>query len=594
MDVVTTETPMLPPKRRRASKACIGCRKKKTKCNYDRESSQCIRCREEEIQCVISEIENRGGYGNVLAGKEKKERELNQQMPSEPSSPSADDSVLKNEFFNTGDAIEILNCASQGTRPKMRNIGRFTNTSNASKTSDYTGCSASSMRRLPLHEADIVKDGILTSEDTSRLVGFFFAEIAPFYASYIPREYQELARIAAEPALLAVVCTLGARCLQEAEFSELHNRLWAYCKAKVSDMLWECHPQQTRSLVFAVLTIAEWFPGALLIPNTAAPGEALKRHTRICWPLMGQTVRLAKYAGLLKHDIQATITLHFTDHLLACRLGQQPMLHQIDDDSDSEFPESLVQRCEPVDRARLDIVKLLHMANRSLYRSRSATRELLTSGKYNLVLELMLQLVKKWRQDYREIVQSNTWASRTTVFEFNHFELYVFSIALIPWQESETSTKLMGIRNTSVFLQIAIDAASAIIRHESSSDCPVQLKFSPIQWITRLLHASVFLAKALLLGTIFVTPRQRQDTVGLLSTAAATLAQLPPEDHRIYSRPLEKICRKFSTPSPLSPAQIETASHFSDNAFEYLLDQDFLGPILNENSPPHSLFGFNV
>lgn len=558
-------------RRKRARKACLNCRRRKTRCDFDGDKAPCRRCREEDMLCEIPEIDKRGGYSNVLAGKEKREREAADKLRhsegsdshSRAESPMTENTVLRNDMYTPNDAIEILHRASS---ERKRGISKTVPSARDPKTGDAkakkrmvspenASQNLLSTQRIPVHDSDIVVDGILSTEEVCRLVGFFFAEVAPFYASYIPSEYQELARIAAEPALLAVICTIGARCLDVNDYSQLQDRLWKYCQKTVSELMWECPAYHVRSLIFAVLTLCEWFPGSLL-ENNSTPGEALRRHTRICWPLMGQTVRLARYTGLLKRDIQATIALHFCDHLLACRLGQQPMLDQMDG-VEEEFPENSIKQCPICDKARLDIVKLLHLANRSLYRSRTETQRLVKTGHHITILNLIYELVKKWETDYREIVEGRTWADRTTMFEFRHFQLYVFSVVLIPWQDKSVN-KLLYFEESREFLDMAINSAVYIIRHESSHDIPVDLRFSPIQWITRLLHASVFLAKTLLTKSVYANRQSQQNIVSVLQQAAHTMAQLPPEDQHIYSKPLELICERFmrrerrKNPAPIS------------------------------------------
>lgn len=546
-------------RRKRARKACLSCRKRKTRCDFDGDKAPCRRCREEDLICEIPDIDKRGGYGNVLAGKEKREREAADRLrlaegtapQSRPMSPITESTVLKNEMYTPNDAIEILHQASserkRGIPSKTIATGfDYRQVEPRSKkraiSIENSNNTLLSTQRIPVHDSAIVADGILSTEEVCRLVGFFFAEIAPFYASYIPSEYQELARIAAEPALLSVVCTVGARCLDVNDNRNLQEKLWKYCQRTVSELMWECPQCNVRSLIFGVLTLCEWFPGTLL-ENNSSPGEALRRHTRICWPLMGQAVRIARYTGLLKNDIQTTIALHFSDHLLACRLGQQPMLDQLHG-AEEEFPESAIRQCSLSDRARLDIVKLLHLANRSLYRSRTETQRLVSSGHHITILTLVHELVKKWESDYSDIVEGTAWSDRTTMFEFRHFQLYVFSVVLMSWQEKSVD-KLLHFEESREFLNMAIKAAVFIIQHESADDIPVDLRFSPIQWITRLLHASVFLAKTLLTKGVYANRQKQQDIVSILYKASQTMAQLPPEDQHIYSKPLELICQRF-------------------------------------------------
>lgn len=722
--------------RRRASKACYGCRKRKTKCQVIDNDSTCVRCRQENLKCEVPVVEKRGGYSNVLAGKKRRSKEklaendplkpavtalqdphnqvhanshaasfetpgrppfssviphqqyassmesvltsnnenlkgsppdsepipkgfqlpnssllsksqsclqlnrdweaptpdghnakmrrssfgpssippleasgVNSSSNSQFSDSELSDNIANKEIYNTRDAIEILTHAAKQKKnlhtildpglnptfseqiskktaspqinsPRLGDIespnlnsnptshsnspanqqhqhrqsidskadhistdipapsvtGRFHSTSQTSSEA-----TPPPVNRISIHDSEIVKHGYITADEAVRFLNSFNEDYSPFYVSYIPSDYKDLSRVAAEPALLAVMCTIGARCLEGERYKELHKRLYEYSKLCLTSMLWECEPRYVRSLIFAVLIFSEWFPGALL-QASMSPGETLSRHTRICWPLMGQAVRVANYAGLLKLDVQTNIALHFTDHLLACRLGESPMLNY-SEKSDQQFPEKLVHRCKLVDRARLDIVKLLGIANRSLYRSRSETHKLLTTGQYMPILSLIYQLVKKWKFDYREIVEGDSWEQRTVMFEFSHFELYVFSIILIPWQNNNAGDMLFELEEAQTYLDIATQAAQMIIAHESTKKISLKLKNSPIQWITRLMHAAVFLAKVLI--ALPASIEIQEQLVRSIATAANTLSKLPPDDQRIYSQPLETVCRQF-------------------------------------------------
>lgn len=102
---------------------------------------------------------------------------------------------------------------------------------------------------------------------------------------------------------------------------------------------------------------------------------------------------------------------------------------------------------------------------------------------------------------------------------------------------------LFELEEAQTYLDIATQAAQMIIAHESTKKISLKLKNSPIQWITRLMHAAVFLAKVLI--ALPASIEIQEQLVRSIATAANTLSKLPPDDQRIYSQPLETVCRQF-------------------------------------------------
>lgn len=536
---------------RRPRNACLNCRKRKTRCDFDIDGSKCRRCRIEELECKQPETDRRGGFTNVLAGRLRKhENELDEGFhPTSrlrgTSLALPEKNIFESELYSASDAIDLLKTASSkkhsyagqssGLEPNDVEPGLFRDSQNPESSSP-------SSRGSALENSDIVREGILKSEEVVRMVEFFFVKIAPFYVTEAPWEYEEISMLASEPALLTVICTIGACFLKGESFEWIHRKLWNYTRHTLTSLLWDCDDEQASSVIFAVTILCEHMPGALLY-NERYPGEIFRKHTRICWPLMGQAVRLAHYVGLSQCNAKVNIALHFCDYLLAIRLGRMPMLDLMAS-TEEEFPAELVEQLPIFDRARLGLVKLLQLANNYLYRSRTEVRHLVASGQCISTLNLIFPLVEKWKEDFRVIIQGKSWAARTTIFEFSHVELYIYSIAFSTWHQ-EGQDRLFMWRERYRFSKIAVAAAKSIITHESSSDIPVELRYSPIQWITRLLHASVFLVKTLLTGSLYSNVNEVEETIGHICIAAQTMSQLPTHNNQTFSKSLLLICDKL-------------------------------------------------
>lgn len=533
-------------RRKKISRACANCRQRKTRCFFDISGDKCRRCREELLNCEVREQDRRGGYANVIMGRMR-----NSEMCSSPhkyrstagsrTSDIPKEPLLRGEVLTGDDAASLLNNASSEDRS---NPGITTLTQNSNDTVRIGHPLPEDNGHEPetIQESSIVRDNILTAEAALRFVSFFFDKMAKIYHPFFPHEFRDPDVLCTQPALLTVVCAIGARCQDKnVEDRLLHKKLWIHYRETVSRLLWDCPDSQVRSVVSSVILLCEWLPAALL-SESSSPKSVLRKHSDICWPLVGQTIRFAGCKGLLDHDIGLKIALHFADHNLACRLGQQPMLGLVD--PDEELPENLVEPFFLTDYARLGIVKILNYAQSSLYSSRKTTYQLIASGQHVTILNFLLPQVNKWKEDFQEIERSKDWTCRSVMHEFSYLQLYLFSIVLVQLElfpPSGSKTFLESYK----FLYMAVEAATYIVDHESSPECPVDRCFSPVSWISRLLHASVFLAKTILIGTVYSTLEQQLTTLHTLSKASDTMATLPPEGLNSYSKPLKLICEKF-------------------------------------------------
>lgn len=527
----------------RTKTACLNCRKRKSRCEFDRENDTCKRCREYHLSCDVPEFHRRGGYANVIAGRIKSQKNGEGKMYNgDRTNPILSKSeVLANEMYNANDAIEILNRAS--FKPN-RFASRAMKPTNALPSVSTIGdISVNGPRNGIFSAPSAIYEGILTPEESFEAVSFFFSQISPFYAPFIPSEYLDMKRLSQEQVLFAVVCLIGARCYDVKSHCVMHEKLWErYCEI-LGRLMLDCPDSQVPPLLYAMIVMTEWFPGVFLRPSEIA-GGALRSYTRICWPIYGHVTRLAQYTGYLDHDIPGKLAVYYTDHLLSSRLGQRSMLDHTSD-MESQFPFDALPHCSIGCRARVDLLKLFHLVNHTLYRSRKDTKELVKAGHHLHILRSLQPVVERWKIDYSEIFRSKAWPDRATIFEFCHFELYLYAVVLIPWQSSRFG--ILALEETREFLNIAIDAAKYIVRHETSPDRPVRLEYSPIGWITRLLHASVFLSKTLLIPSICRTAEEQKNIISTLRKAATVMAVLPPEDHYIYSRPINRMLDKFES-----------------------------------------------
>lgn len=493
---------------RRSHKACLNCRKRKIRCVFTPESEPngpCVRCVREKVTCEVPKISRRGGIRNVLAGREKqRKRDL---LRREIASKSPEVAALRKELYSIMDALEILSRAARSSK------------GDDGATEDEFDNSGD----LVIGETLIVDGGLVQPAEIRSLV-VFFAENMSWYVPFLP-----LDTIASERMLLpAVLCIASQRYIPDANMSTerlqaIHLAMFEQCKQQTPK--WWDGIRPVRGAIFALLLLVEWLPDALsdeLIQGWPKGDKRLwprllRQNARMSWLLLGEAAKLAEDTGLVYSDHNVYVALQTLEHVVSCRLGRTPVMNPT---VREQWPENLTIS----EKARLGISSILHVGFHTLYSSRQATRTLIDSGRYMTLLELMNQNVQKWLIDYRHIAESDDWSMRSIMFEFNHATLYVFSLALMSHQYTRpSSAKLLSVPNSWKYLSMAIEAAANVIEYIIDSKNPALPSCAPIRWQVRLVHASVFISKAILFSPLPDNCRSQASLIELLRKGAEFL-----------------------------------------------------------------------
>jgi hypothetical protein len=362
---------------RRTYKACLNCRLRKVKCDFgdlaNPSKPPCARCKREGRDCQLV-ASKRGGIKNVLAGKERKAAALAAAMNEDAIEnglvSAADDSISRRELHNTSDALEILAHAARSF-PRIPNVGstttsgastplfgRFPPTCNGTGMRAMTGVSPDS--KVKLVDSDLVaKQKIVTAEEATVLVNYFFEALHPFYP-FIPESLHSADNIADMPILLAAITTLASRYyvpeiaahedkkVIEDECYAIHKKLWDYCQKLISETVWAEASTRSIGTVFSFLLFSEWNPRAIHQrwhdyanpegqegPECTNPNEAshaglgaARRSDRMSWMLIGSGIRLAQDLGLMDTDPKVYLATHLSEIVLALRMGRRSMLAQ--------------------------------------------------------------------------------------------------------------------------------------------------------------------------------------------------------------------------------------------------------------------------
>lgn len=493
---------------RRAHKACLNCRGRKVRCVFavgSEANGPCIRCARENVPCEVPKVSRRGGIRNVLAGRERQRKR--EWMRRELASKSPEVFALRKELYSIMDALDILSKAAK--RQKTDDVGAEEETE--------------SIGDLPIGETLLV-DGGLVQPAEIRLLVVFFAQNMSWYVPFLP-----LDTIASERMLLAaVLCIASQRYMPDDKLSSerlqaIHLAMFEQCKQQTPK--WWDTVRPVRGAIFAMVLLVEWLPDALSeeLISRWPKGDIhvwprlLRHNARMSWLLLGQAVVLAEDTGILYSDHNVYVALQTLEHVVACRLGRTPNLNPT---IREHWPDNL----SVSERARLGVSSILHIGYQTLYSSREATRSLIDSGRYLTLLQLMNQNVQKWLLDFRHIAESDDWSMRSIMFEFNHATLYVFSLALMSHQYTQTSNaKLLSIPDSWKYLSMAIEAAASVIEYIIDKKNPALPSCAPVRWQVRMVHASVFIAKSILFSPLPDNCRGQRELILLLREGAIFL-----------------------------------------------------------------------
>ncbi|OJJ77757.1 hypothetical protein ASPBRDRAFT_166905 [Aspergillus brasiliensis CBS 101740] len=319
---------------KRSSRACLRCRKRKTRCDLDSigepRKPPCVSCHDTKSQCIL--IKSRRG-GNLRQHRSKSYplRHRKTSLPKdvgdihgpdmEPADEmtdfagcSSDDEgsvarqdsrdVLAMELRNPSDALQILALSGQARsecQPQVQ-INRANlneqwdsaaQTLSASVTNHskeprgYQGPSTT-----PFDDYELVQRGLLSPSLVSELLSEYlrcyhpYCPIAPAYL-LMPSNMRAIQR--SEYFLLTAILTIASR--DNPRHSLTHRYCWDHTQRLLVDVLL-AHPwTQTPATVQGLLLLAEWLPHIQMQETTSESSKNLFSEDRTAWSLVGLAVR---------------------------------------------------------------------------------------------------------------------------------------------------------------------------------------------------------------------------------------------------------------------------------------------------------------
>ncbi|KPI45661.1 Transcriptional activator ARO80 [Cyphellophora attinorum] len=348
-----------------------------------------------------------------------------------------------------------------------------------------------------------------------------------------------------------------------AEF--LHKRLWNTCQSLIQRLLFgqDKFPASTRSIgsIKALLLLTEWFPRALHFPpenegwdaslaidattdvdQSPAHGssdkikwreevfEPAKRSDKMSWTLLGLATTLAHELCVFEEcpdedayeispeaRVQMRRLLFLYVSQLSLRLGcSSPLPREIT--STLSYPAATWQDPISQDWHRLidlwiEITKLRKATTDMCFPSKSSTKNLIGVGRYSTILEHFRPLLAQWHNHYDEF-QPRTLhhSSKLMVFlDYAFVRMYTNSLAIqavveraktkMPVTALDYDFLMKDNHHDYVFIQEVVESCRNVLQIAVDLAEGDVLRFCPVRVFVSITSASVFLLKAISLGT---------------------------------------------------------------------------------------------
>ncbi|KAG5355228.1 Transcriptional activator ARO80 [Yarrowia sp. E02] len=369
--------------------------------------------------------------------------------------------------------------------------------------------------------------------------------------------------------------------------AQIHSKMWIYCQQMISRSIWGEASSRSLGTVYAFLLFSEWNPRAIhwrwfdyanprfdttdsevyhdvelsvgASPDSArrnTPGQsgfsvqnesdckdvdekgglgASRRSDRLAWMMIGTAIRLAQEIDILETNPKVFIATHLSELVLAIRIGRKSILAR----SVNEITSSTL-KFTPFEAAKLGLLQIMALSHETLYMSRETTREMLKDGKYLRFLALFTPHLQNWEEKHFKNItlpvdapENDKLDALSIKFDYYYTRLYIFSLALFTADKQGLSVE--ELIPQSRYVAMATDAAREMLAVANSVHRMEALKYAPVRWVVRIVHATVFLFKALAV-TSYITKYSKQDIISVIQEISVTLRDASPDDLHLASR----------------------------------------------------------
>lgn len=413
----------------------------------------------------------------------------------------------------------------------------------------------------------------------------FFGTLHQFYP-YIPPGLQSPNNLAAHPILFVTILSISSRYCnlpepgRVAEESQnmseranaVHATLWTYGESLISQTVWAEASSISLATVLAFLLLSQWNPRAVHsrkgdyanpthLPSNDEDGRgpeggggyggfaAARRSDRMAWMMIGVAIRLAQDMNLFSKWREISLACFYSDITLALRLGRPSMLSY-------SFQEITTISFSTLDNAKLDILRILSLAHQSLYSSPGSMYKILNSENYLPLLRYFRSKLTVWNSKYQLLFRNDDIDRESLLMEFHYTELYIYSLALSPPGHRQVDESL-----AEVYILLATQAAQQLIAVITRVFEKGILRWAPLQWFVRSIHAAIFIAKIVALERD-ADPDRQHDMLSTIRSLASTLSDSSPDDIHLankYAEALFSLCDNIEAELRKSAMQKQAA-----------------------------------
>lgn len=420
-----------------------------------------------------------------------------------------------------------------------------------------------------------VRQGWFSAVEAVTYVDLFFrnlASLSPVSSTFYADHSNHKSLILDEPLLCCAILMISSRYhvlpgpggASRADF--IHMRLWKHCEHLIARITfgqekYSIAKCRTLGSIKALLLMTEWHPRALHFPPeldgwdaTLAPSmddnfgvdrhdnshlhrwredvfEPAKRSDRMSWMLLGLATTLAHELGVFEEPdpedhlyklgpetrIRTQRMLFLYVNQLSLRIGCTSFLPQslslsLTAPMTSQSDAMTTDRDSFISQF-IEITKLRKTTTEMFFPSKSATRQVMNSGRYITLLEHFQPLIAQWYQKFTETKFTTLPpASKQMLFiDYSYVRMYINSIAIQAIVERARGKGTLTIldydfvkkdnRKEYKFVQEVIDASRSVLATAVELAEGDLLRYCPVRIFISITSASIFLLKAISLGT---------------------------------------------------------------------------------------------
>ncbi|KAL0940240.1 uncharacterized protein CTRU02_203003 [Colletotrichum truncatum] len=434
----------------------------------------------------------------------------------------------------------------------------------------------------------------------------------------------------------------------------IHNRLWQFCESLIKRIILGQEKVSTAKMriigtIESLLLISDWHPRAVHFPpdtegwdaalvdteydrqnrkrtNDEEPllrwrkdvFEPAKRASRMSWMLLGLATNLAHELGIMSNDHTVLSTL---DSASRRRFRAQKLLYTYMTQTatrlgyHSVFPESTTIAAsrsfmrDVSDESQLswnaymdaylELTRLSKVASSMFFQSITHLQNVLQNDNYPDLLEHFLESLSNWNKTFDSTLNGQT-SINSLLVEFYHLKACIGAISLQAVVQRATGSEASRTHKDglaaymtaqdSKFLQEVVSDCSKVLHIATVTPFREHLAYSPARIRLGVISASVFLLKAISIGSPATDVHAALNTLDRCTT---TLKTYPPDDMDFAMRYADLIVKHTShlRNNMISDKQVQPPSNTirrhepaSLDEFDLTLSTLSSGDILTDNS----------